>query len=292
MKSFLAFMLSGIAVIPIFSQTNYTFTGKGLWSTVSNWHNNNIPPATLPSGSAIFIYPATPGDSCILDITQTISSGAVLNSQNAVFIIASGNALEVNGTTDLKIITTDSLVICTQKWATRNLDVVKYRNGDPIPQVTNPVDWGNLTTGAWCYYNNDPANGAVYGKLYNWYAVNDPRGLAPAGWHIPTWQEWVALSDCLGGDAVSGGAIKETGTVHWLAPNMGAVNSSGFTALPGGWRSTGGGFTQRGLQASWWSSNFFLPDYPWGRSVEYNTEQASGGSNVETHGFSIRCVKD
>ena len=90
------------------------------------------------------------------------------------------------------------VTICNQYWMPKNLDVDHYRNGDPIPQVTDPEVWGTLTTGAWCYYNNDPANGAVYGKLYNWYAVNDPRGLAPAGWHIPTEAEMIVMSDCLG----------------------------------------------------------------------------------------------
>jgi hypothetical protein len=87
--------------------------------------------------------------------------------------------------------------ICDQTWMVKNLDVDHYRNGDPIPQVTDPAAWAALTTGAWCYYYNDPAIGAIYGKLYNWYAVNDPRGLAPVGWHIPTEPEWITLVNCL-----------------------------------------------------------------------------------------------
>ena len=82
----------------------------------------------------------------------------------------------------------------------KNLDVSKYRNGDDIPQVTDATTWANLTTGAWCYYENNTANGTVYGKLYNWFAVNDPRGLAPSGWHIPSQAEWVTLQNCLGND--------------------------------------------------------------------------------------------
>ena len=105
-----------------------------------------------------------------------------------------------------------SITICNQVWMLKNLDVSTYRNGDPIPQVTDPTTWVGLTTGAWCYYNNDPANGAIYGKLYNWYAVNDPRGLAPTGWHVPSDAEWTELSTCL--DAISptgnvGGKMKE-----------------------------------------------------------------------------------
>ena len=158
--------------------------------------------------------------------------------------------------------------------------------------MTDPTQWANLTTGAWCYYNNDPANGEVYGLLYNWYAVNDPRGLAPWTWHIPTWQEWVTLSECLGNDLVSGGPMKETGTTHWRFPNTGATNISGFTALPGGWRSTGGGFSNIGFEGYWWSSNFFSSIYPWGRRISYNNTIADGGANYQTHGFSVRCIKD
>lgn len=129
------------------------------------------------------------------------------------------------------------VTICNQVWSKENLNVSKYRNGDIIPQVTDPTQWRNLKTGAWCYYNNDPANGAIYGKLYNWYAVNDPRGLAPSGYHIPTFNEWNTLTTCLGSDVTAGGAMKETGTTHWASPNSAATNSSNFTGLPGGNRA-------------------------------------------------------
>src|SRR5580765_7574137 len=99
-----------------------------------------------------------------------------------------------------------AIKIGTQKWMSRNLDVTYYRNGDVIPHVTDPTKWQALTTGAWCWYNNDSANGAVYGKLYNWYAVNDPRGLVPAGWHIPSDAEWNTLSTYLG--IYAGGKMK------------------------------------------------------------------------------------
>ena len=120
-----------------------------------------------------------------------------------------------NGQIDENCIPT--IQICNQIWMQKNLAVDHYRNGDPIPQVTDPTEWASLTTGAWCYYNNDPANGSIYGKLYNWFAVNDPRGLAPTGWHIPTddrdiptSSEWQLLSDCLGGNEIAGGKMKST----------------------------------------------------------------------------------
>jgi len=99
------------------------------------------------------------------------------------------------------------VTIGTQTWTKCNLDVTTYRNGDPIPEVTDPAAWAALTTGAWCHYANNTANGTIYGKLYNWYAVNDPRGLAPIGQHIPTDAEWITLTDFLGGATGAGGTL-------------------------------------------------------------------------------------
>ena len=165
------------------------------------------------------------------------------------------------------VVNTNTLqvTICTQVWATKNLDVTTYSDGTVIPQVTDPSAWANLTTGAWCYSNNDPANGAVYGKLYNWYAVAgiydaaslaDPtlrKKLAPNGWHVPTDAEWTTLTTCLGGASVAGGKMKETGTAHWQSPNTAATNSSGFTGLPGGICSNDGTFNLSGSNGIWWS---------------------------------------
>src|SRR5687768_3923155 len=109
-----------------------------------------------------------------------------------------------------------SVTICCQSWMTKNLDVSTYRNGDTIPKVTDAAEWAALTTGAYCYYDNDSATyAATYGKLYNWYAVNDPRGLAPEGWHIPSEYEWITLGDCFGGDGAAGDNLKEMGSTHW-----------------------------------------------------------------------------
>ncbi len=136
---------------------------------------------------------------------------------------------------------TPIVTIGSQVWMLKNLDVDHYRNGDPIPQATDPTAWKALTTGAWCWYNNDPAMGVIYGKLYNWHAVNDPRGLAPAGWHVAADSEWTSLTAFLV-ETGAGGRLKEAGTAHWLDPNVEASNSSGFTALPGGWRAASGTF--------------------------------------------------
>ena len=178
-----------------------------------------------------------------------------------------------------------------QIWMQKNLDVSHYRNGDVIPQVTDPTAWANLTTGAWCYYTNNSYTGTTYGKLYNWYAVDDSRGLAPTGWHVPTDAEWTTLTDCLGGEAVAGGKMKET--TLWISPNTDASNSSNFTGLPGGFRgSLDGTFYAFHEEGGWWVSSEY--DSGIGRfgGLSYNSGVARLSANIKSIGFSVRCVRD
>jgi len=184
------------------------------------------------------------------------------------------------------------ITIGTQTWTLKNLDVVTYRNGDPIPQVQDDTAWVNLTTGAWCYYVNNTGNGTTYGKLYNWYAVNDPRGLAPNGYHIPTDAEWSILTDYLGGTVTAGGKMKEAGTSHWLSPNTGATNSSGFTGLPGGTRDYYGYFYDIGAYGNWWSSSEYDTDYAWYRYLTSNYGNVGRSAFFKLNGFSVRCLRD
>ena len=191
-----------------------------------------------------------------------------------------------------------------QIWMTKNLDVSTYRNGDPIPEVTDPAVWASLTTGAWCYYNNDPAMGAIYGKFYNWYAVNDPRGLAPIGWHMPDDGEWMILEMTLGMSSLQtyitgwrgndeGGKLKEQGTAHWTAPNVGATNSSGFTALGGGHRLGNGAFSSLGQHSYWWTSSEYDSLHAWFRCVQYSSPLMWRAAGFDKdYGFFVRCVKD
>ena len=160
-----------------------------------------------------------------------------------------------------------------------------------IPQVTDPTQWLTITTGAWCYYNNDPANADTYGLLYNWYAVNDPRHLAPWGWHIPSAAEWAILSTCLGGNTVAGGKMKETGTIHWQTPNVNATNSSGFSGLPSGFRYPDGVFSDNGKTTFWHSST----QHNIGSSENCNLAWYSGRLFMDysnwSDGFHVRCVQ-
>ena len=186
-----------------------------------------------------------------------------------------------------------NVTIGSQVWMGENLDVCLYRNGDLIPQVKDPTQWKNLKTGAWCYYNNDSNNRAILGKLYNWYAVNDPRGLAPEGWHIPDENEWTTLIDYLGGADVAGGKMKETRTIHWYGPNEGATNSSGFTALPGGLRGADNGeFNNYRFSTNFWSSKGDPDDLAYVRFLYYDQAKLITSKTVRKYGFSVRCIKD
>jgi len=185
-----------------------------------------------------------------------------------------------------------SVQIGNQIWTQKNLDVTTYRNGDVIPQVQDASTWSNLTTGAWCYYQNNTANGTIYGKLYNWYAVNDPRGLAPNGYHIPSDAEWTILTDYLGGASIAGGKMKEAGTSHWLSPNAYATNLSGFRGLPGGFRNVNGNFNSIGANGYWWSSSETTTEKAWYRSLSSNNGNVSSYNDLKLYGFSVRCLED
>ena len=195
-----------------------------------------------------------------------------------------------------------NVTIGKQIWSTQNLNVDRYRNGVIIPQVTYYAQWNSLTTGAWCWYENDSTKyGATYGRLYNWYAANDPRGLAPAGWHIPSEKEWNTLATTLGGYSIAGGAMKST--CGWVAPNNGGTNSSGFSGLAGGecgaffyYGTMYYGQTQKiGTDANFWSSTE-LPapnnSNAYYCSLSYFTPVLSAPAVQKRVGFSVRCIKD
>ncbi|MEX0997881.1 MAG: fibrobacter succinogenes major paralogous domain-containing protein [Flavobacteriaceae bacterium] len=185
------------------------------------------------------------------------------------------------------------LEMCDGKeWMIENLNVSKYRNGDEIPQVQDPVEWANLKTGAWCYYLKDSSYGAVFGKLYNWYAINDPRGIAPEGWRVATKEDWKQISDCLGGENVAGGKLKEIGSSHWMSPNVGAVNTSGFSALPGGGRSSKGDFTMVDNLGIYWTKTNYDELQAWIRHLSYSNTYVVEFYNDKRNGFSVRCVKE
>ncbi len=182
-----------------------------------------------------------------------------------------------------------TVTIGSQVWTSKNLNVSTYRNGDVIPQVQDENAWETLTTGAWCYYDKDTSNGTKYGKLYNWYAVHDPRGLAPKGYHIPTDEDWSKLSDYLGGESGAGTKMK---SISGWYKNGNGTNSSGFSGLPGGFRNGFGTFDGIGSNGHWWSSTESDTSDAWFRNLYYSDGSVYGGNGDRRSGFSVRCLRD
>lgn len=195
------------------------------------------------------------------------------------------------------------VTIDNQIWMAKNLDVSTFRNGESIPEAKEQADWisaGEQGKPAFCYYK-DPINDKKYGKLYNWYAVNDSRGLAPNGWHIPSDEEWTTLTNYLGGEDVAGTKMKNSS--GWMANN--GNNSSGFSGLPGGYRNyqdvgngSGDTFDHIDRNGYWWSSSMVETNYAWNRLL-YSNWHGVGGRDSDDHhgyhkgcGFSVRCIKD
>jgi len=186
------------------------------------------------------------------------------------------------------------VLIGNQIWMAENLRVTHYRNGDPIPNVTDAGEWASLSTGAYCEYDNNPDNVATYGRLYNWHAVNDGRNVAPEGWHVPTDAEWQILADYLGGSSVAGGKLKSIGTDLWLSPNTDATDEFEFHGVPSGSRNYSGAYGYMGGYASYWSTTECSGTNALDRSLCYDnaTFDANCTYRFKENGFSIRCIKD
>lgn len=198
----------------------------------------------------------------------------------------------------------NTIQIGDQVWMAENLKVTHYRNGDVIQNVTDKTQWSNLTTGAYNSYDTNDSNIDTYGLLYNWYTVNDSSELAPAGWHIPSDEEWKRLEMYLGmsqsetditgyGRGTNeGGQLKEKGATHWISPNTGATNSSGFSAVPGGYCGYYGTFGDIGGCAIFWSSTESNSYTAWCRGLISSSSVISRYSSSKQDGFSVRCLKD
>ena len=202
------------------------------------------------------------------------------------------------GVTDIDGNKYKSVIIGTQEWMGENLKVSKYHDGSSIPNVVDNVEWSKLNTAAFCNYNNSDSIGKIYGKLYNWYAVNTSN-LCPTGWHVPTEIEWDKLVNYLGGDSVAGVKIKEIGLTHWNTSNIEATNTSLFTALPNGFRSYSGNFSNLGEMTNWWSSTesnssgwlqyCLMSNHT--LNPKYHNFLGKGGE-YKVHGISVRCLKN
>lgn len=207
-----------------------------------------------------------------------------------------GGSPSVTSVTDIDGNVYRVVKIGDQYWMAENLRTARYANGDPIPNVTNGTLWPNLTTGAWCWHGNDAQHDSIYGKLYNWFAGRDIRGLCPTGWHVPTSAEWMVMVDLLGGLNVAGGKLKSQGNVQdatglWPTGNN-ATNESGFTGHPGGHRITQGTFQSLGTAGYWLSSMERNTLDFWSYQLSSTSNGVTRASTPKPAGQCVRCLKD
>ena len=193
--------------------------------------------------------------------------------------------MKTKNTMAIKIL--KSVKIGTQTWAAKNLNVRKFRNGDPIFEAQSDEEWqkaGEEGKPAWCYLDNDPANSKLYGKMYNWFAVSDERGLAPKGWHVPTDAEWTVLTDYLGGSELA--ATKMKSARGW-DNHCNGTNSTGFRGLIAAYRYSNGAIDQPG---AWWSSSEVDSNSAWNRGLSYDNSNVFRFDSYKLDGLFVRCL--
>jgi uncharacterized protein (TIGR02145 family) len=183
-----------------------------------------------------------------------------------------------------------SVKVGRQIWMAENLNVDQFRNGDEIFELNENEDWNKSTQAAHCNYENSNSKMKKYGKLYNWYAISDERGLCPTGWRIPTDDDWTILSLSLGGEQISGGKLKSI--ENWESPNQDATNQVGFNGTPGGYRSDFGVFGYEGQLSIYWTLSEFGSNTAWYRELSYLYPILKRDYGLKQNGYSVRCIKD
>ena len=240
----------------------------------------------------------TPGENKVSSYLK--KANGTVHDENIFTVTAKESGGPTGTVTDIDGNVYKTVKIGNQWWMAENLKVTHYRSGDAIPNVTNNTEWGNLATGAYCNYDNNEANVATYGRLYNWYSVNDSRSIAPAGWHVPTDEEWKELEKYLGmsqSEADDTGwrgtdeANKLKSTSGWYN-NGNGTNESGFSALPGGYRLRSGSYNSMGSTALFWSATEYSSRLAWYRLLYYSGSAVYRISSYKQNGFSVRCVRD
>jgi uncharacterized protein (TIGR02145 family) len=261
-----------------FGDGTATSTEKDPTHTFTNTSTTSVASITVTLTS-------TGEDNTIANTTKVITVNKSGNITNGLSTAEFNNALTYGTMTDQDGNVYKTITIGTQTWMAENLRTTKYRDGTAIHNVTDNTAWVALTTGAYCTYNNttDTVVIATYGRLYNWYAATDAHNIAPTGWHLPTDAEWTTLTTYLGGESVAGGKMKETGTSHWITPNAGATNESGFTTLPSGGRFSI--FSNVGFNSYFWSNTR-------SRYLYSNLANVDCADVNKSNGFTLRLIKD
>ena len=185
-----------------------------------------------------------------------------------------------------------TVIVGGEEWMAENLTTSIYRNGDALQTALSASNWQSATSGAWQYYDQDGINECPHGKMYNWYAVNDSRGLCPSGWHVPSETDWSALEVALGGQIAAGNKMKATGTDYWLGGNANATNESGFSALGSGFYYFYGSFEGLTQGVNYWSATAFDASSAWVRSITFDMANLALSIYPKNSGFHVRCVRD
>jgi uncharacterized protein (TIGR02145 family) len=222
------------------------------------------------------------------------SDSIIADLQKQVELLSSYTSLLASGLVDIDGNNYPVVKIGNQIWMKENLRVSRYRNGDPIPIVTDNTAWSGLTTGARSWYNNDSTSFEIpYGNLYNWYAASDNRNICPPGWHVPSDADWTVLTNYLGGESVAGGKMKSVGTAYWNSPNVGATNESGFSSLPGGSRGNGGSFSGIRILTMFWNATEGINgSSAWLCELNANNGYANIFGYTKSFGASVHCLRD
>jgi len=323
-------LISGFPAIGVSSNITYTggngsgHNGQTVASTGVSGLTATLGAGAFANGSGELTYTitGTPGSAGTASFALNIGGQTcTLQLSVGVPIISSAHTCGVPNVHNTSLITntmTDqdgnvykTIAIGNREWMAENLKTNTYRNGDPITHVTDNAQWSSLTTGARSSYSNDPGLECPYGKLYNWYAVADPRNVCPTGWHVPTDGEWNELIGYLDPSydpnamfpadqsTIAGGKLKSSGVDYWINPNTDATNESGFSGLPGGFRGSNGMFFSMGTPlvnpaplGRWWSSTEDSVSGAWARQLNYDNGNISRNLYNVRFGMSVRCIRD